>query len=118
MSFKQPGLLERQQAVAKAKKAALEKFQAKVGDPGLAERLNERTAHAAQREAVKKIRDVEKAEQKARDAERAREAEREAALAAERGKVEKAQRERELEAERKAARDARYAARKSRSKRR
>ena len=116
--FKQPGLLERQQAAAKAKKAALEKFQAKAADPTLAERLTARAACAAERQAVKQARETEKAEQKAREAERARQAEHEAALAAERAAAEKAQRELDLEAERKAARDARYAARKARSKRR
>ncbi len=118
MSFKQPGLLERQQAAAKAKKAALEKFQAKAADPALAMRLTARAARAADRRVIKDIRDAEKAEQKVRDAEGARQAEREAALAAERAAAEKAEREREQKAERKSARDARYAARKSRSKRR
>jgi len=118
MSFKQPGLLERQQAAAKARKAALEKFHAKAADPELAERLTARAARAADRKAIKNVRDAEKAEKKVRDAERARQAEREAALEAERAAAAKAQRESELEAERKATRDARYAARKSRSKRR
>ena len=118
MSFKQPGLLERQQAAAKAKKAALEKFHAKAADPALAQRLTARAARAADRKAIKNVRDAEKAEKKVRDAERARQAEREAALEAERAAAAKAQRESELEAERKATRDARYAARKTRSKRR
>ncbi len=116
--FKQPDILERQQAAAKARKAALEKFQAKAADPALAERLTARAAHAADRQAIKKTRDAEKAAKKAREAERARQTEREAALEAERAAAAKAERERELEADRKAARDARYAARKSRSKRR
>ncbi len=115
--FKQPGLFERQQAAAKAKKAALEKFQAKAADPTLAERLTARAARAADRRAIKNVREAEKAEKKARDAEWTQQVEREAVLEVERATAEKAQRERELEAERKAARDARYAARKSRSKR-
>ena len=89
MSFKQPGLLERQQAAAKAKKAALEKFQAKTADPALAERLTARAARAAERKAIKQTREAEKAEQKAREAERARQAEHEAALEAERAAVAK-----------------------------
>jgi hypothetical protein len=115
--FKQPDFIERQQAAAKAKKAALEKFRAKAADPGLAERLTERTVSAADRKAVKTVRDAEKAEKKIRDAERAEQEKRDAALQAERAKVEKADREAALQAENKAARDARYAARKSRSKR-
>ncbi len=115
--FRNPNLLERQEAAAKAKKAALEKFLAKAADPALAERLTARTASAADRRAVKNVRDAEKAETKARDAERALKAERDAALQAERDKAERAQRELALQAEQKAARDARYAARKSKSKR-
>jgi hypothetical protein len=115
--FKQPDFLERQEAAARAKKAALDKFRAKAADPTLAERLTARTASAAERKAIKSTRDAEKAEKKARDAERAQQAERDAALAAERAKAERAQRELALQAEQKAARDARYAARKSRSKR-
>ena len=86
-------------------------------DPALADRLTERTARAADRKAVKDARE-EKAETKSRETERSQQAELEAALQAERVKAEGAQRERELEAKRKVARDARYAARKSRSKRR
>ncbi len=116
--FKQPDLAERQQAAAKAKKAALEKFRAKAADPALADRLIARTASAADRKALKNLREREKAEKEARDAERAAQAARDAALQAERAKAESAERERALQAEQKAARDARYAARKSRSKRR
>jgi hypothetical protein len=116
--FKQPNFLERQEAAIKAKKAALEKFRAKAADPALADRLTERMARAADRKTIKDIRAAEKAENESREAERAQQAEREATLQAERAKAEAAERERELEAERKAARDARYSARKSRSKRR
>jgi hypothetical protein len=116
--FKQPDFLERQEAAVKAKKAALEKFRAKAADPGLADRLTARTAHAAERRVINNTREIERADKKARDAERARQAERDAAIAAERAKAESVDRERALETERKAARDARYAARKSRSKRR
>jgi hypothetical protein len=115
--FKQPGFVERQEAAAKARQAALEKFRAKAADPALAERLTARTASAAERRAIKNVRETEKVEKKARDAERARQAERDAALAAERAKTESAARKLKLETEQKAARDTRYAARKSRSKR-
>ncbi len=96
--FKNPDLQERQEAAAKARKAALQKFLAKAADPALAERLTARTAGAVERRTVRPAREAEKAETKARDAERA-------------------QREIALQAEQKAARDARYAARKSKSKR-
>ena len=115
--FKNPNLLERQEAAAKARKAALQKFLAKAADPALAERLTARTAGAAERKAVRTVREAEKAETKVRNAERALQAERDAALQAERDKAERAQRELTLQAEQKAGRDARYAARKSKSKR-
>jgi hypothetical protein len=116
--FKQPNFLERQEAAARAKKAALEKFRAKATDPALADRLTERMVQAADRKAIKNIRAAEKAENRSREAERTQQAEREAALQAQLASAEGAQRERDLEAQRKAARDARYSARKSRSKRR
>ena len=116
--FKQPDFIERQEAAAKARKAALERFRAKAADPALAEGLKARTASAAERRAIKHVREIEKAEKKACEAERAEQAERDAAIEVERGKAEGAQRERALHAEQKAARDARYAARKTRSKRR
>src|SRR6202161_2487248 len=115
--FKNPDLHERQEAAAKAKKAALQKVLAKAADPALAGRFTARTASAADRRAVRSVREVEKTETKARDTERALKAERDAALQAERDKAERAQRELALHAEQKAARDARYAARKSKSKR-
>jgi hypothetical protein len=117
VGFKNPDFVERQEAATKAKQAALEKFRAKAADPALAERLKARTASAVDRRAVKNVRDIEKAETKARDAERTEQAKRDAAKEAERAKVERADREVALQAEQKAARDARYAARKSRSKR-
>jgi hypothetical protein len=45
-SFKQPDFIERQEAGAKARKVALEKFRAKAADPALAERLTARAAFA------------------------------------------------------------------------
>lgn len=116
--FKQPDFIERREAAAKARKAALEKFRAKAADPGLAERLTARRVRAAERDAIKTRREIERAESKAREAERAQAAARDAAIEAERAMAESAERERTLQAEQKAARDARYAARKSRSKRR
>jgi hypothetical protein len=115
--FKEPDFLERQEIAAEAKKVALEKFRARAVDPALAERLTARIASAASRRAAKDVRETEKAEKKARDAERAQQAERDAAVQAERAAAETANRELALQAERKAARDARYAARKARSKR-
>jgi hypothetical protein len=101
--FRQPDFIERQEAAAKARKLALEKFRAKIADPALAKRLTARAVRAAERSGIKTSREIERAEKKAREAERAQQAERDAAIEAERAK---------------AARDARYAARKSRSKRR
>ena len=118
VGFKQPDFIERQEAAAKARKLALEKFRAKAADPALAERLTARAAHAAERSAIKTTREIERAAKKAREAERAQQAERDAAIEVERVKAESAERERALQTEQKAARDARYAARKSRSKRR
>ena len=117
VGFKQPDFIERQEAAAKARKLALEKFRAKAADPALAERLTARAAHAAERSAIKTTREIERAEKKTRQAERAQQAERDAAIEAERAKAESADRERASQAKQKAARDARYAARKSRSKR-
>jgi hypothetical protein len=116
--FKQPDFIERQEAAAKARKLALEKFRAKIADPALAKPRTARAARAAERSGIKTSREIERAEKKAREAERAQQAERDAAIEAERAKAESAERERASQAEQKAARDARYAARKSRSKRR
>jgi hypothetical protein len=115
--FKKPDFIERQNTAAQAKKAALEKFRASAADPAFAERQTARTESAKTRKAAKNIRDIEKGEKKARDAQRAQQAERDAAVRTELAAAESANREVKLQAERKAARDARYAARKSRSKR-
>jgi hypothetical protein len=115
--FKPPDLVERQKAAAEAKKAALEKFRARTADPALAERLTTRAASAADRRAAKNVREIEKVQRKARDAEQAQQVEREAAIQAARVAAESADRELAAQAERKAGRDARYAARKARSKR-
>jgi hypothetical protein len=114
MTFKQPDFPERQRASIKAKKVALERFRARAADPALADRLTARTERAAVRKAVNTEREIKKADDIARDAERKRRAESDAVLDAERVKLESADRERALKAKQKAARDARYAARKSR----
>lgn len=113
---KEPEFLERQSAAANAKKAALQKFLANAADPAAAERQQSRAVEAAERNAARKAREVEKAERKAREAEAALAAAREAAAQAEQAAAEKAERERAAEAERKKERDARYAARKERGK--
>lgn len=110
-SFKDPDFVERRKAAVQARGAALEKFRAVTADPAFAQRQTEREAHAIARAAARKAREAERAE-------RAKQAEREAAEQAERALAEKTSRELALEVERKAARDARYAARKARSKRR
>ena len=97
--FKEPGFTDRQKAAQNAKQSLLNKFRAQPGpdDPEVAKRRAEREAVAAKREAVRQAREAEKAEQKRREEEAAR-------LAA-------------MEADQKAKRDARYAARKARGKR-
>jgi hypothetical protein len=114
--FKDLSFIERRNAAANAKKADLEKFRANAADPTSAERRKARAASAADRAEGKRVREIEKAERKVRDDKLAMEAKHEAALQAERTSTEKANREVALQADRKAARDARYAARKTRSK--
>jgi len=53
--FKQPEFIERQEAAAKARKLALEKFRAKIADPALAKRLRARAARAAERSGIKNV---------------------------------------------------------------
>src|SRR5262245_26979757 len=118
--FKEKTFADRLQEASDARKAALERFRSRptADDPEVIKRRQERLAIAAAREA--------------RDAERRAVKETEAAARAEREAVERAEREaRERReaiekvirdaadaAERKAARDARYAARKARQKKR
>ena len=64
--FKQPDFIERQEAAAKARKFALEKFRAKAADPALAGRLTARAARAAERSAIKTSREIERAEKERR----------------------------------------------------
>ena len=63
-SFKQPDFIERQEAAAKARKFALEKFRAKAADPALAERLTARAARAAERSAINTTREIEERAEK------------------------------------------------------
>ena len=125
MGFKDAGFLDRQQAAAKAKQAALEKFRAQPGpgDPEFLEREQARKAviearekRSAEREAARIIREKELAEQRVRDALAAEQAAKEAAERAEQERRDAIEREKVLEGERKADRDARYAARKERQR--
>ena len=112
--FKEPGFADRQKAAAQAKQDLLNKFRAQPGhdDPDVARRRAEREAVAANREKAKVAREAGKAEAKQRAAEaKAAEAARIA-----REKEEEAARQVALEADQKAKRDARYAARKDRGK--
>jgi membrane protein involved in colicin uptake len=114
---------DRLKTAGEAKQALLDKFRARpaADDPAVVERqaarqavsnarearIAEREAQAAEREAARREKDeTEAAEQSAREIAQREQRLREAAEAAER--------EAALETERKAARDARYAARKSR----
>ena len=114
--FREPSLSERQNAAAKAKKAALEKFRAKPrpGEPAFAQQQADHLSHAMERTAAKKARAVEKAEKKARDAELLEHAARSAAKKVASDLAEQAAREVTQLTEQKAARDKRYAARKAR----
>ena len=112
--FKEPGFADRQKAALQAKRNLLDKFRAQPGpdDPEVQKRRAEREAIAARREATRLAREAEFAEQRRREEE---------AAAAEatriaREKEEEATRLAALEAEQKAKRDARYAARKERGK--
>ena len=112
--FKEPGFADRQKAAAQARANILEKFRARPGadDPAVKAREAERAQIAANRAKAKETREAEKAERKRREAEAAAA---EAARIA-REKAEAAEREAALEAEQMAKRDARYAARKDRGK--
>lgn len=112
--FKEPGFADRQKAAQRAKQDLLNKFRAQPGpdDPEVAKRRAEREAIAANRERLKQEREAARAEQKRREEEAAAA---EAARVA-REKEEETARLAALEAEQKAKRDARYAARKDRGK--
>ena len=124
-SYKGPDLQQRQSNAAAAKKAMLEKFRAASEDPAVAKRhatrvaVNEaRLVRIAKRDAAKRVREAELAEQAARAAENVLQAQHEAKRVEAQIAAEKAEREASLEAEQKAARDARYAARKAAKKER
>jgi Family of unknown function (DUF6481) len=114
--FKEPGFADRQKAAQQARQNLLNKFRAqpRPDDPEVAKRRAEREAIVANRERLKQEREAAKAEQKRREEEAAAA---EAARIA-REKEEEAARQAALEAEQKAKRDARYAARKGRGKKR
>jgi capsule polysaccharide export protein KpsE/RkpR len=114
--FKEPGFADRQKAALQAKQNLLNKFRSQPGpdDPEVAKRRAEREAIAAKREQLRLEREAAKAEQARLEAEAA--AAETARIARER--EEEAQRQAALEAEQKAKRDARYAARKSKGKKR
>jgi hypothetical protein len=116
--FKDKGFAERLSAAASARQAALERFRARPGpdDPEVIKRREERLA-------VARAREVREAERKAaKEREAAERAAREAAEEAERiarekrEAIERVIREAAEADERKKARDARYAARKTRQK--
>jgi hypothetical protein len=113
--FKEPRFTDRQKAAQQARNNLLKKFREQPGpdDPEVARRRAEREAVAANRERVRQEREAAKAEQKRREEE---------AAAAEAARIAKEKEEEEVRqaavlAEQKARRDARYAARKSRGKR-
>jgi len=86
--FKEPGFADRQKAALQARQNLLNKFRTQPGadDPTVKARAEERAAIAERRAKAKEAREIEKAERQ------------------------------RLEAEQKAKRDARYAARKERGK--
>jgi hypothetical protein len=114
--FKEPGFSDRQKAANQAKQNLLNKFRAQPGpdDPEVAKRRAEREAVAAKREQVRLEREAAKAEQARLEAEAAA-AE---AVRMAREKEEEEARLAAMELEQKAKRDARYAARKSKGKKR
>jgi hypothetical protein len=114
--FKEPGFTDRQKAAQQARQNILNKFRSQPGadDPAVIKRQAEREAIAAARAKAKEEREAAKAEQKRREEEAA------AAAAAQLlcEQEEAAARLAALEAEQKAKRDARYAARKAKGKKR
>jgi hypothetical protein len=112
--FKEPNFADRQKAAQQARQNILNNFRAKPGpdDPAVMQRRAEREAQAADRAKARELREAAKAEQKRLEAEAAEQA----AAQLLRDKEEAAAKEAALEAERKAARDARYAARKGKGK--
>ena len=123
--YKSPDLQKRQTDAAAAKSAQLIKYRRAVEDPAVPVRaaarmvLNDaRLARAADRTAVKKLRQAEEAEEDARRENLALQAEREAETLAAAVAAEISEREATRTAEQKAVRDARYAARKTKKQHR
>jgi len=112
--FKEPNFADRQKAAMQARQNILNKFRAQPGldDPEVKRRQAEREAQAAVRAKAREVKEAAKAEQKRLEAEAAAA---EAARIA-REKEEEAAMQVALEVEQKAKRDARYAARKSKGK--
>jgi len=112
--FKQPDFADRQKAAKQAKQDLLSKFRARPGpdDPEVAKRRAEREAIAANRERIRQEKEAAKAE----EVRRATEAAAAEAARIAREKEDEGARLAALEAEQKAKRDARYAARKARGK--
>jgi hypothetical protein len=122
-NFQDPDHHQRRSAAAAARQAMLQKFRAASEAPEVARRqaarvaMNEaRLVRQTEREAAKRAREAELAEQAARAAELAAQAQREAEEAAALLAAQAAEREILLKAEQKSARDARYAARKAAKK--
>jgi hypothetical protein len=111
--FKEPNFADRQKAAMQARQDILNKFRAKPGldDPEVQRRQAEREAQAAARAKAREAKETAKAEQKRLEAE--------AAARKRPDRARKGRRSRQagaLEAEQKAKRDARYAARKGKGK--
>lgn len=112
--FREPGFADRQKAAQQAKQNIVNKFRTQPGydDPEVVKRRAERETIAANREKARLAREAEKAEAKRAEEEAAAA---EAARIA-REQEEEAERLAALENEQKVKRDARYAARKERGK--
>ncbi len=112
--FKEPNFSDRQKAAAEARQKILDKFRARpaADDPAVKAREAERAEAAANRAKAKEAREAERAAKKQQEAEAAAA---EAARIA-REKEQAAEQAAALELEQKAKRDARYAARKDRGK--
>jgi Family of unknown function (DUF6481) len=124
-TYEAPDPQQRQSDAAAVKKAMLQKFRAAAEDPAVAKRRATRVAadearliRIAEREAGKRMREAELAEQAAHAAEIALQVEYEAEKVEALIAAERAEREASLEVEQKAARDARYKARKAAKKER
>lgn len=126
-SYRNDDFQKRLSHAAEAKQRALARFKAAPGpdDPVVAEHKAAREAihasrlrRATEREAVRRAREAEMAEQAAREAERAAKVQQEEAELAALMAAQEAERDAALKAEQKAARDVRYAARKAAKKQR